>query len=145
MTVALSPPPVSLKCTHSHINLQYLAFKYRYSLSFIMRAATWLTALLCASSAAASAAINAFKRVDRVLKPRIAAQHKAPAQKHEPLQKRASPYLNNITQRECKADASPRSDANWEPEFVVDGTKIPDVDVRWRQTRIILQADQRTV
>ena len=65
-----------------------------------MRAAVYLSAFLCASSAAASAAIDAFKRVDRVLEKRAAAQHIAPALKHERLQKRASRYLNNVTQRE---------------------------------------------
>lgn len=65
-----------------------------------MRAAILLSALLCASSAAASAAIDAFKRVDRILEPRAAAQHHAPAHNHERLQKRASPYLNSATESE---------------------------------------------
>lgn len=76
-----------------------------------MRAAIYLSVLLCASSAAASGGIDAFKRVDRVLEPRAAAQHNAPPDSDERLQKRASPYLNDVTQK-----------------FVVDGTKIPDVD-----------------
>ena len=79
-------------------SLQYLDFKYWYSLSIIMRAAIFLSAFLCALSAAASSAIDAFKRVDRVIEPRKAAQHIAPAHSHERLQKRASPYLNNVTQ-----------------------------------------------
>lgn len=66
-----------------------------------MRAATCLSVLLYASSAAASAATDAFKRVDRILEPRVAAQHNTPAHLHERLQKRASPYLNNVTQSEC--------------------------------------------
>lgn len=78
-----------------------------------MRAAFYLSAFLCASSAAASGAIDAFKRVDRVLEPRVAAQHNAPAHhSHERLQKRASPYLNNVTQSECTADVIPTPDAN---------------------------------
>lgn len=96
-----------------------------------MRAAICLSALLCISLAAASGAIDAFKRVDRVLKPRAAAQHKAPAHSHERLQKRASPYLNNVTQSEYTADVLLDSHAKYAPEFVVDGTKIPDVDVCW--------------
>ena len=103
-----------------------------------MRAATYLSAFLCASSAAASAAIDAFKRVDRVLEPRAASQHIAPAHNHERLQKRASPWLNNVTQSECTPDTNTRSDANGEPEFVVDGTKIPDVDVCWIRNRMAL-------
>lgn len=63
-----------------------------------MRAAIFLPAFLCALSAAASSAIDAFKRVDRVLEPRKAAKHIAPAHSYERLQKRASPYLNNVTQ-----------------------------------------------
>lgn len=66
-----------------------------------MRAAACLLALLCASSAVASAAIDAFKRVDRVLEPRAAAQHNAPVHSQERLQKRASPFLNSVTQSEC--------------------------------------------
>ena len=66
-----------------------------------MRAATCLSVLLCASSAVASAAIDAFKRVDRVLEPRAAVQHIAPVHSQERLQKRASPFLNNVTQSEC--------------------------------------------
>lgn len=98
-----------------------------------MLAEFYLSVFLCASLTAASAAIDAFKRVDRVLEPRTAAQHIAPAHPHERLQKRASPYLNNVTQSECRADMIPRSDADYAPEFVVDGTKIPDVDVCWEQ------------
>ena len=77
-----------------------------------MRAAIYLSAFLWASLAAASAAIDAFKRVDRVLEPRAATQHIAPAHSHERLQKRASPWLNNVTQSECTADVNSRSDAN---------------------------------
>lgn len=76
-----------------------------------MRAATCLSLFLCASLAAASAAIDAFKRIDKVLEPRAAAQRKAPAHNHERLEKRASPYLNNVTQSECTADAALRPDA----------------------------------
>ena len=94
-----------------------------------MRAATYLSAFLCVSSAAASAAVNAFKRVDRVLQSRAAAQHVAPTRSHERLHKRASPYLNNVTQSQCTIDVKCRADADQAPEFVVDGTKIPDVDV----------------
>ena len=78
-----------------------MALKYWYSLGIIMRAAIFLSAFLCASSAAASAAIDAFKRVDRVLESRAAARNIAPAHSHERLQKRASPYLNNATQSEA--------------------------------------------
>ena len=81
--------------------MQYLVFKYLYSLSIIMRAAISLSAFLCASLAAASAAIDAFKRVDRVLEPRTAAQHHAPAHTQGRLQKRTSPYLNSATQSGC--------------------------------------------
>ena len=65
-----------------------------------MRAAVYFSTFLCASSAAASGAIDAFKRVDRLLEPRAAAQHEAPVHNHERLQKRASPYLNNVTESE---------------------------------------------
>lgn len=71
-----------------------------------MRAGFYLSVFLCASSAAASGAIDAFKRVDRILEPRAAAQHNAPSDSHERLQKRASPYLNNVTQSERAADDS---------------------------------------
>ena len=67
-----------------------------------MRVANYLSAFLCASSAAASSGIDAFKRVDRVLESRAAAHHNAPAPSHERLQKRASPYLNNVTESESK-------------------------------------------
>ena len=67
-----------------------------------MRVAVYLSAILCASSAAASSGIDAFKRVDRVLESRAAAHHNAPAPSHEQLQKRASRYLNNVTESECK-------------------------------------------
>ena len=66
-----------------------------------MRAAIFLSVSLCTSLAAASAAIDAFKRVDRVLEPRTAAQHHAPVHNQGRLQKRASPYLNNVTQSGC--------------------------------------------
>lgn len=65
-----------------------------------MFATTCLLALLCASSAVASAAIDAFKRVDKVLESRVVAQHNAPVHSQERLQKRASPFLNNVTQSE---------------------------------------------
>ena len=66
-----------------------------------MRAAIFLSAFLCASLAAASAATDAFKRIDRILEPRTAAQHPAPVHNQGRLQKRASPFLNNVTQSEC--------------------------------------------
>lgn len=94
-----------------------------------MRPAIFLSAFLCASSAAASSAIDAFKRVDRILEPRAAAQHIAPAHSHERLQKRESPYLNSVTQSKCTVDMIVEQDTDWTLEFVVDGTKIPDVDV----------------
>lgn len=103
-----------------------------------MRVAPYLSAFICASSAAASGAIDAFKRVDRVLEPRTAGQRNAPAHSHERLQKRASPYLNSVTQSECTVDAITGLDADWTPEFVVDGTKIPDVDVRGIGDRMAL-------
>lgn len=77
-----------------------------------MRAAICLSAFLCASSAAASGAIDAFKRVDRVLEPRIAAQHNPPTHSHERLQKRASPFLNNVTESGYTADVMHSSYAN---------------------------------
>lgn len=110
-----------------------------------MRVALSLSAFLCASSAAASGAIDAFKRVDRVLEPRAAAQHNAPTQSPERLQKRASPFLNNITESECATDWIHSSYADWPSEFVVDGTKIPDVDVCWMQCRKALQAKKHAV
>ena len=67
-----------------------------------MRVAVYLSAVLCASSAAASSGIDAFKRVDRVLESRAAAHHNAPSPSHERLQKRASRYLNNVTESESK-------------------------------------------
>ncbi|MCJ1459669.1 hypothetical protein MMC28_010048 [Mycoblastus sanguinarius] len=79
-----------------------------------MRTAIFLTSLICASSAVASDAINAFKRVDKVLEARAEARQEASAHYHAPHQKRqntTSPYLNSATEK-----------------FVVDGTKIPDVD-----------------
>ena len=66
-----------------------------------MRAAIFLSASLCASLAAASAAVDAFKRIDRVLEPRTAAQHHAPVHNQGRLHKRASPYLNDVTQSGC--------------------------------------------
>ena len=72
-----------------------------------MRAAFFLSVYLRASLAAASSAIDAFKRVDRILEPRAAAQHIAPAHNHERLEKRASPYLNNVTQSSCKVFGYP--------------------------------------
>ena len=74
-----------------------------------MRATICLSAFLYASSVAAYTGIDAFKRVDRVLEPRAAAQHNAPAHSHERLQKRASRYLNNVTQGECTADKIQRT------------------------------------
>ena len=109
--------------------LQYVAFKYCHPSSIIMRVATYLSLFLCASSAAASGAINAFKRVDRVLEARAVAQPNAPLHGSKRLHKRASPFLNSATQSGCTANAFLRSDANEASEFVVDGTKIPDVDV----------------
>ena len=94
-----------------------------------MRAATHLSTFLCVSSATASAAIDAFKRVDRVLEYRVAPQPAAPVRGHETLHKRASPYLNNVTQSQHTIDVKRRAHADQAPEFVVDGTKIPDVDV----------------
>ena len=92
-----------------------------------MRPTIYLSAFLCASSAAASG-IDAFKRVDRVLESRAAAHHNAPDPSHEQLQKRASRYLNNVTESESKqCDSEVHADSA--PEYVVDGTKIPDVDV----------------
>ena len=110
-----------------------------------MRAAIFLSAFLCASSAAASAAIDAFKRVDRVLESRAAARNIAPAHSHERLQKRASPYLNNATQSEYIICLISRPAADWTLEFVVDGTKIPDVDVCWKRDDMVLQAYKNTV
>ena len=95
-----------------------------------MLAAIFLSAFLCASLATASAAIDAFKRVDRVLEPRTAAQHHAPAHNQGRLKKRASPYLNSVTQSRCIKCAILRSETDEAPEFVVNGTNIPDVDVR---------------
>ena len=95
-----------------------------------MHAAIFLSAFLCASLSAASAAIDAFKRVDRVLGPRTAAHHHAPVHNQEQLQKRASPYLNSATQSECINCAIYRPETDQAPEFVVNGTNIPDVDVR---------------
>ena len=94
-----------------------------------MRAEICFSVFLCVSSAAASAAIDAFKRVDRILEHRAAPQHAAPVRSHERLHKRASPYLNNVTQSQPSIEVTCRADANLTPEFVVDGTKIPDVDV----------------
>ena len=107
MTPAVCPTYIILyvpfvKHAYIHIFLKDLAFKYLYSSGIIMHAATCLLALLCASSAVASTAIDAFKRVDRVLEPRAAAQHNAPVHSQERrLQKRASPFLNNVTQSDC--------------------------------------------
>ena len=109
--------------------LRYLAFKYSYPLTYIMRAAIFLSAFLCTSLAAASAAIDAFKRVDRVLESRTATQHHAPVHNQAQLQKRASPYLNSATQSGCIKCAIPRPETDQAPEFVVNGTNIPDVDV----------------
>lgn len=92
---------------HIHIFSTVLGLQVLVFLSIIMRAAFYLSAFLCASLAAASGAIDAFKRVDRVLEPRVAAQHNAPAHSHERLQKRASPYLNNVTQSECTEEGDP--------------------------------------
>ena len=101
-----------------------------------MRAAIFLSAFLCASSAAASAAIDAFKRIDRVLEPRTAAQHHAPIRNQGRLQKRASPFLNNVTQSGFIKCAILRPETNKAPEFVVNGTNIPDVDVRREGSRL---------
>ena len=98
MTPAVSPIYIIFPCI---LFSWYLVFKYSYSLSSIMRAAIFLSAFLCASFAAASAAIDAFKRVDRVLEPRTAAHHHAPVNNQGQLQKRASPYLNSATQSGC--------------------------------------------
>ena len=95
-----------------------------------MRAAIFLSPFLCASLAAASAAIDAFKRVDRILEPRTAAHHHAPVHNQGQLQKRASPYLNSATQSECVKRTISRPETDQAPEFVVNGTNIPDVDVR---------------
>ena len=65
-----------------------------------MRFTIYLSAFLYSSSAAAASGIDAFKRVDRVLESRAAAHHNAPAPSHEQLQKRASRYLNNVTESE---------------------------------------------
>lgn len=61
-----------------------------------MRTAYFLPVLFDCSVAATNA-VDAFKRVDRVLESRVKAQ-KAPVPHHERLQKRASPFLNNVTQ-----------------------------------------------
>ncbi len=76
-----------------------------------MRAPVYLASALFACSTVASNAVDAFKRVDRVLESRNAAKQHAQAPTTNRLQKRASPFLNNATQK-----------------FAVDGTKIPDVD-----------------
>jgi len=75
-----------------------------------MRGSICVASAFFACSAVASNAVDAFKRVDRVLESRNAAKHHGHAPTHDRLQKRASPFLNNATQK-----------------FVVDGTKIPDV------------------
>ena len=105
-----------------------------------MRVTAYLPILLCASLAAASSPIDAFKRVDRVLEPRAAAQHNAPTHSHQRLQKRASPYLNNVTQSECIIDVTLRPEVDWVLEYVVDGTKIPDVDVCGKRDNMALSA-----
>ena len=63
-----------------------------------MRASFLLSALfVCA--AVASDAIDAFKRVDRVLESRSVEKQKGAAPQHQRLEKRSSPYLTNATQR----------------------------------------------
>ena len=66
-------------------------------LSATMRASFLLPTLL-ACSAVATDAINAFKRVDRVLESRSVEKQKGPTPRHERLEKRSSPYLTNTTQ-----------------------------------------------
>ena len=76
-----------------------------------MHIAVYVSTFLYASSAAASSGIDAFKRVDRVLESRAAAHHNAPAPSHERLQKRASRYLNNVTESEStKCDSEVHAD-----------------------------------
>ena len=76
-----------------------------------MRGSIFLASALFACSAVASNAADAFKRVDKVLETRNTAKQYVQGAKPDRLQKRTSLFLNNATQK-----------------FVVDGTKIPDVD-----------------
>ena len=70
--------------------------------SSAMRATYFLSAVFVASAAATSA-IDAFKRVDKVLESRTAERRRPSAPEHGKLQKRASPFLNNVTQSVCSA------------------------------------------
>jgi len=60
--------------------------------------ATYLLSALLACSVAAKDAKDAFKRVDNVLGSRNVGKQQAAAPRHEQLQKRASPFLNDATQ-----------------------------------------------
>ena len=65
-----------------------------------MRASYILPALLACSAVVATDAINAFKRVDKVLEPRAAGRQKPAAPQHDRLEKRASPFLTSASQSE---------------------------------------------
>ena len=65
-----------------------------------MRVSCLLSAVL-AGSVVAKDAIDAFTRVDKVLEARNSERQKSAVPRHERLEKRASPFLNDASKSGC--------------------------------------------